>query len=206
MKSSQQSRLAYVLALNLVMIVGLVIVGLLSHSISVLATGGDFVGDSFALGLGILAVHLRDKHGNMQATTYVALVNGLLLLGVTIGVLVESIQRLAQRSPEIHGLPVLIIATVSMIAMFVGALILGRSAGKEDLHMRSVLLDTISDGLSAAAVAVVGGVIYVTHGLYWLDSAVAILVGLVIGYGAVKLLLDVLKALSHGQPLELDDD
>jgi len=63
------------------MIVGLVLVGLLSHSISVLAAGGDFVADSFALALGILAVYLRDRHGNMQAPTYVALVNGLLLLG-----------------------------------------------------------------------------------------------------------------------------
>jgi len=78
---TQQRRLAYVLAINISMIVGLVLVGLLSHSISVLAAGGDFVADSFALALGILAVYLRDRHGNMQAPTYVALVNGLLLLG-----------------------------------------------------------------------------------------------------------------------------
>lgn len=206
MRYSQQSRLSYVLALNIVMIVGLVLTGIVSRLISVLAAGGDFVADSFALGLGILAVHLRDKHGNIQATTYVALVNGLLLLGVTTGVLVASIQRLVHGSPEIHGLPILIIATVSTIAMFASTLILGGSAGKEDLHMRSVLLDTVSDGLSAAAVAVVGGVIYFAHGLYWLDSAIAILVGLAIGYGAVRLLLDVLKSLRNKQPIELEDD
>ena len=125
---------------------------------------------------------------------------------MTIWVLVESAQRLVHGNPEIHGLPVFIIAAVSTLAMFVGAFILGRGAGNEDLHMRSVLLDTISDGLSAAAVSVVGGIIYFTGGLYWLDSATAILVGIVIGFGAVRLLRDVVKSLKSKQPLELGDD
>jgi cobalt-zinc-cadmium efflux system protein len=203
---TQQRRLMFVLVINVNMIVGLVLVGLFSHSISILAAGGDFVADSLALALGILAVHLRDRHGNMQAPTYVALVNGLLLLGVTVWALVESVQRLVHGNPEIHGLPVLMIAVVSTLAMFVGTFILGLGAGNEDLHMRSVLLDTISDGLSAAAVAVVGGIIYFTGGLYWLDSVTAIVVGVVIGFGAVRLLRDVARSLRSKLPLKLEDD
>lgn len=203
---TQQRRLSIVLAINLIMIIGLVLVGLVSHSISVLAAGGDFLADSFALGLGILAVHLRDKHDKKLAPTYVALVNGLLLLGVTAGVLVAAVHRLTRGNPEIHGLPVLIIAAFSMLAMFAGAYVLGKGPGNDDLHMRSVLLDTVSDGISAAAVAVVGGIMYVSHGLYWLDSLVAVLVGLVIGYGAITLLRDVTAALRTKSPVDLDRD
>lgn len=203
---SQARRLMYLLLLNLVMIAGLVLVGSFSHSLSVLAAGGDFVADSFAIALGIFAVYMRDKHGKSRAPGYVALINGLLLLGVTVLVCVEAVSRLIGGSPEVHGLPVLIVAVVSTIAMAAGVLVLGRGAGNEDLHMRSVLLDTASDGLSAAGVAVVGGIMYVAHGLYWLDAAAAIAISVVIAYGAVGLLRDVYLSLRHGSDLELGDD
>lgn len=192
---SQQKRLRYLLALNVAMITGLIIVGLTSHSLGVLAAGGDFIADSFAIGLGLLAVYLRDNHGSRQAPTYVALINGLLLLAITVGVIVTAVSRLLTLNPEVHGLPVLIVSVISTFVMVAGALILGKSAGNEDLHMRSVLLDTLADGLAAAGVAVVGAIIYFTHGLYWLDSLVAIIIGIVIGFGAIRLLNDVVKTL-----------
>ena len=71
--------------------------------------------------------------------------------------------------------------------MVVGAPVLGRDSGSEDLHMRSVLLDTVADALTSAAVAATGAVIFVVQGLYWLDSVMAILVGLIIGIGASRL-------------------
>lgn len=188
---SQQRRLTYVLLLNLAMIAGLISVGLASHSLGVLAAGGDFIADSLAIILGLVAVRLRDQYGNKMAPTYVALVNGALLLGITVFVLFQAIERLLTHSPEVNGLPVVIVSAISTVVMVVSAFILGRGADKEDLHMRSVLLDTVSDGLSAAAVAVVGGIIYYSHGLYWLDAAVAAVVSLIIGFGATKLLKDV---------------
>jgi cobalt-zinc-cadmium efflux system protein len=195
---SQQRRLSYVLLLNVAMITGLLIVGLTSHSLGVLAAGGDFIADSTAIALGLMAVYLRDKHGKHQAPTFVALINGLLLLGITVFVLVQAVERLVTQSPEIHGLPVLIVSAISTLAMAAGVIILGLGAGNEDLHMRSVLLDTISDGLAAAAVAVVGGIIFITHGVYWLDAAVAIIISIVIGFGALKLLKDVVLDLYRG--------
>lgn len=189
------------LLINIAMIVGLVLVGLFSHSLSVLAAGGDFIADSLAIVLGILAVQLRDKHGKRQAPTFVALVNALLLLGITVLMLFQAGHRLSTQSPEVYGLPVLIVAAVSVVAMMTGALILGRGAGNEDLHMRSVFNDTISDGVSAAAVAVVGAIIFFTKGLYWLDAATAILISIVIGVGAIQLLGEVIDALRRGTPV-----
>ena len=204
---SQRRRLTLLLILNLAMIAGLVIVGLQARSLGVLAAGGDYVADSAAIGLGIIAVVIRDRVGEQsRATTIVAAINACALLIVTGVVIIEAARRLAAGSPTVHGLPVLIVSVIATVVMVSGALILGVDAGSEDLHMRSVLLDTVADALTSAAVAASGAVMYFTRGAYWLDPTVAIVIALVIGYGATRLLRDVVMALRHHAPLDLDED
>ena len=203
---TQLKRLSLVLVINGVMIAGLLIVGLASHSLGVLAAGGDYVADSVAIVLGIMAIQIaKHPHGHPQATTYVALINCLVLLGVTAFVIVGGVRRLINNTPEIHGLSVLIVSLVAMMSMVVAVLILGSDAGSEDLHMRSVLLDTISDAVAAGGVALSGAVIYFTGRFDWLDSAIAVLIGIVIGVGALKLLRDVTVALRTGNGLAASD-
>lgn len=180
--------------------------GLASHSLGLLAASGDFIADSLAIALGIFAVHRRDKHGDVLATTYVALCNGTILIGVITAVIYGSIHRLLTSSPEVHGLPVLVVSAISAVVMFTGALILGKDSGSEDLHMRSVLLDTLADGLAATGVAVVGAIIFFSHGIYWLDSVAAIAISLFIAFGAIRLLADVSRSLHQHEPLRLADE
>ena len=177
------------------MIAGLVIVGLSSHSLGVLAAGGDYAADSVAIILGLAAIYIRDKNGKSMATTYVAAINATFLLLVTGVVSGQAIHRLTSQTPEIQGLQSMIVSIFATVAMVIGALIISGDKAKEDLHMRSVLLDTISDGTSAAAVAVTGGIIYFTHHYYWLDSAVALVISVLIGFTAIKLLTDVSAAI-----------
>lgn len=199
---SQRRRLAILLALNLTMITSLVIVGLSAHSLGVLAAGGDYVADSAAILLGIAAVTIRERTGaQSKAPTYVAIVNGSALLIVTLLVIGEALRRLVQGTPAVHGLPVLIVSAIASGVMVFGIVILGTDAGKEDLHMRSVLLDTISDALASAAVAVGGAVIYFTGKLYWLDSALAVSIGVLVGVGALRLLRDAATDLRRGSQL-----
>jgi cobalt-zinc-cadmium efflux system protein len=204
---SQRRRLGILLALNALMIVALVVVGFAAHSLGVLAAGGDYAADSAAILLGIIAVTIRERVGpESRAPTIVALINSGALLVVTVLVIVEAVRRLLHGTPEIHGLPVLITSGVAAIVMVIGALVLGRDAGSEDLHMRSVLLDTVADAVTSAAVAATGAVIFLVQGLYWLDSVMAVLVGLVIGTGASRLLIEVVRSLRTGWALDLDDD
>ena len=197
----QQTRLTLVLLLNLVMIAGLIIVGLFSHSLGVLAAGGDFVADSFAIVLGLLAIRIsQHPRGHPKATSIVALINSVFLLAITLFVIFEALQRLIGHAPVIEALSVVVVSTISAVVMIVGVFILGGDDSKEDLHMRSVMLDTIADATSAAAVAITGGIILATKGFYWLDSAVALVIGLVIGYQALKLMRDVIKELQEKLP------
>ena len=204
---SQRRRLTVVLALNLTMIVSLVLVGLSAHSLGVLAAGGDYVADSTAIGLGILAVTIRDRVGeHSKAPTAVAGINAAALLVVSVLVLAAAVRRLIQGTPDINGLPVLVVSAVATAVMLTGVLVLGTGAGREDLHMRSVLLDTVSDAVASAAVAVSGLVIYLTGRFFWLDSALSAAIAVVVGVGAARLLRDVVRSLRTGAPLDLDDD
>ncbi|MDQ6648861.1 MAG: cation diffusion facilitator family transporter [Actinomycetota bacterium] len=204
---SQHRRLTIVLAFNLAMIAALVIVGIAARSLGVLAAGGDYVADSAAIALGILAVTLKNRHGEQsKAPTYVAGINATALLTVSVFVLVAGGRRLLNGTPEVHGLPVLIVSAVATAVMLAGVFVLGTGAGSEDLHMRSVLLDTISDAVASAAVAIGGAVIYLTGRFYWVDSALSVLIAVVIGGGALRLLRDVVRSLRTDTALSLDDD
>lgn len=204
---SQRRRLSIVLALNVAMIAALVIVGIAARSLGVLAAGGDYIADSAAIGLGILAVTLRARNGEQsKAPTYVAGINASALLAVSLFVLVAGIRRLVNGTPEVHGLPVLIVSAIATAVMLVGVFVLGTGAGSEDLHMRSVLLDTISDAVASAAVAIGGAVIYLTGRYYWIDSALSVVIAVVIGVGALHLLREVVLSLRTGSALDLDDD
>ena len=204
---SQRRRLQIVLALNVAMIAAMVIVGMAAGSLGVVAAGADYIADSAAIALGILAVSMRAHKGERsKAPTYVAGINASALLAVSAFVLVAGVERLANGTPEVHGLPVLIVSAIATAVMVVGVFVLGTGAGSEDLHMRSVLLDTISDAVASAAVAIGGAVIYLTGRFYWVDSALSVVIAVVIGFGALDLLRDVVRSLRSGVALDFDDD
>jgi cobalt-zinc-cadmium efflux system protein len=196
---TQDTRLGVVLAINLAMVVSLLVVGLLAHSLGVLASGADYLGDALGTGLSLVALRLsRRRHGHPRATSYAALANSSFLLLVTLAVVVEAIRRLSTGAPSIHGVPVVVVSVVAAIAMIACAFILGDVEG--DLNMESVMLDTVADAAAAIGVAASGAVILLTHGLYWLDSLVALVIAVVVGYHAVRLMRRVLVDLREKRP------
>jgi cobalt-zinc-cadmium efflux system protein len=120
---------------------------------------------------------------------------------VAVAVLIEAFHRLMTKSFEMAPTPVIWTAVIAAVAMTIGALILGGDMDDADdtsadrLNMRAVLLDTIADAVSAAAVAVTGLVVLVTGRFIWLDSVVASVIAVVVGYHAIELLRDVRRDL-----------
>jgi cobalt-zinc-cadmium efflux system protein len=187
-------RLSLVLVINLGMVLALLLVGLLAHSLGVLASGADYLGDALGAGLSLVALRMsRHERGHPRATSYAALANSSFLLLVTLSVVVEAIHRLISGAPSIHGVPVVIVSAIAATAMIACAFILGDVEG--DLSMESVMLDTVADAAAAVGVAVSGAVILITKATYWLDSLVALLIALVVGYHAIRLMRRVLSDL-----------
>ena len=206
---SQRRRLAIVLALNLALIGGLVIVGITARSVGVLAAAGDTLADSVALVLGLIAVALRDRNADDPSANrpiaIVALINATLLIAVTVGVAVEAILRLIEGSPAVLGLPMAVVALITLVVMIAGALVLGLSAHREDIHMKSVLIDTLADAAAAAGVLATGIIIWATGGLYWLDPVIAIILAAAIGYTGSRLAVQAVAAL-RGADIDFDND
>jgi cobalt-zinc-cadmium efflux system protein len=195
---SRVQRLSVVLALNLVLVAGLAAVGVSAHSLGVLAEGGDYLLDAAGAGLALLAIRhaarqaRRGQPGAAANTTRIAaLINSGWLLVLELVVVAAAVDRLATRTPEVHGLPVLVASGIAALAMTGGAFVLGRDddeGGGRDLSVAAVLLDTVADAAAAAGVAVAGAIILAVRGWYWLDPAVALVIAVLVAYQALRLI------------------
>jgi cobalt-zinc-cadmium efflux system protein len=199
---SRTQRLTLILVLNLGLVAGLVAVGLTAHSLAVLAEGGDYLLDAAGAAVAVLAIRVsarasgQDRRvGRLSPTDLAALFNGGWLLLLEVFVAAGAVVRLVTRTPEVHGLPVLVMSGVAALAMTIGAFVLHADTdddGGRDLSVAAVLLDTIADAAAAAGVAATGAIILATGGWYWLDPAVALVIAVVVGYQAAVLLRKVL--------------
>jgi cobalt-zinc-cadmium efflux system protein len=197
---SRKQRLVVVLVLNLALVVGLVTVGVTAHSLAVLAEGGDYLLDAAGVGVALLAISLSARpasparpDGYPNATSIAALVNGGWLLAFELLVAGAAIDRLITRTPQVDGLPVLVVSGIAAVVMTAGALVLRRDEGdgeatERDLSVAAVLLDTIADAAAAAGVATTGGIILATGGWYWLDPAVALAIAVIVACHAFALI------------------
>jgi cobalt-zinc-cadmium efflux system protein len=202
---SRTRRLAVVLLLNLGLVTALVVVGLAAHSLAVFAAGADYLADAAAIGVSLLAIWLAARpRGYPNATTVAALVNAGWLLILNIGIAVAAVWHLAAGTHRVEGLPVLIVSAIAALVMAAGALVLGGDAGDddgtEDLNVKAVLLDTAADAAAAAGVAVSGAVILGAGGWYWLDPATALVIAVIVGYHALKLIRTITPALRSPLP------
>lgn len=210
---SRTQRLLVVLALNLALVAALVTVGVTAHSLAVLAAGGDYLLDAVAVGVALLAIRLSAppaksarRAGSPNASSIAALINGGWLLVLEVLVASAAVDRLINGTPQVHGLPVLVVSGIAALVMAGGALVLRGDghddegededeAGQHDLSVAAVLLDTIADAAAAAGVAVTGAIILATGGWYWLDPAVALAIAIVVAYHAFALIRKVLTRL-----------
>ena len=128
-----------VLVLNLALVVGLVTVGLSAHSLAVFAEGGDYLLDTAGVAVALFAIRLSARSsgrarppGRPAPTDLAALFNCGWLLLLEVLVTIAAAERLVTRTPEVHGLPVLVVSGVAALTMTAGALVLRGDADDED--------------------------------------------------------------------------
>ena len=205
---SRQRRLLFALGLNVVLVVVQVVFGIIAHSLGLLADAAHNLTDVAAVALSLFAVRLslrsptaRRSFGYHRSTILAAQANAAALVVVTALLVIEAIRRL-QHPIEVHGGIVAVVGAIALLLNLGAVLFLHDHHG--DLNMRSALLHMVGDAAASAGVMVAGVVIAITHGTYWLDPAVSIAIGLLIGYHAVKLLRDTTDVLLESSPAGLD--
>lgn len=181
--------------------------GWVSHSLALISDAGHMFSDALSLGLAALAAQLakrpasaRHSYGLVRAEVIAASVNGLLMLGVIIYIVVEAVKRL--QSPEpVQGFTVMIIAFIGLLVNIIVATMLSR--GEHNLNTRAALLHVMGDLLGSVAALVAGAVIYFT-GWMPIDPLLSIFVALLILVSTLNLLREALHVLMEGVPRHLD--
>jgi cobalt-zinc-cadmium efflux system protein len=199
--------LAWAFALTVVFAAVEAVGGWWSGSLALLGDAGHMITDATALGLATFAAWVahqppsaRHSYGLVRAEVVAALVNGLFMMLVVIGIGYQAIQRLNDPQP-VSGGPVMAIATLGLIVNAVVATILHR--GEQTLNTRAALLHVIGDLLGSIAALIAGAVIFLTD---WtpIDPLLSLLICALILFSGLRLLRDVLHVIMEGVPPYID--
>lgn len=184
--------------------------GVVTGSLALLADAGHMLSDSFSLGLALFAVTIAARpatskrtFGYKRAEILAALVNGILLVLVSVWVVYEAIGRLND-PVEILGGGMLAIAVLGLLINVAAFLVLWKGGG-ESLNVKAALRHVLGDLLGSVGVILAAGVILLT-GWSPIDPIVSILISLLIAASAWSVLKESVHVLLEAAPEGIDTD
>lgn len=172
-------------------------VGLWGGSLSLLAGSGHLLSDVVTLGLTVLVVWLTERQSSgetnfkyQQIEAWIGLLNGVSLVALAGFIALEAVEHL--QNPEyISGLPMLIVATLSVVINGLSIQPLHKHS-HHDLNLRGVFLHGIADAGSSIGVIMAAGCVYFFNWL-WADAVASLLVALFLSISAISLIKDSLR-------------
>jgi len=190
-----------------------VVGGILSGSLALLADAGHMASDLIGLVVALVAAIVaarpatdRQTYGYRRAEVLGALVNGVILLVVSVSVAVSAIGRLMSgaegEAHEVQGVPMLVIAVIGLLANVAAMLVL-RSGAKESINMRGAYLEVLGD-LIGSGLVIISALVIVTTGFDAADPIASLLIAVLIVPRALSLLRDVMHVLFESAPADTD--
>jgi len=198
------------LAIVLVVMVAEVIGGILSGSLALLGDAGHMLADALALGLALFAITIARRpatptktYGYHRAEIMAALANGVILVLVAVYVFYEAYQRFLD-PPPVQAPLMLLVAAIGLVANLAGVLLL-RKASRSSLNVKAAFWHIVGDTISSAGV-IVGGTIIAIADWYIVDPIIAVLIGGVILWGAVRIVRESADILLEAVPRHIQLD
>ena len=181
-----------------------VVGGVLTNSLALISDAAHMFTDTAALAIALAAIRIgrrpadsRRTFGYYRFEILAAAVNALLLFGVAVYILFEAYKRL-QHPPEIASLGMLIVAAIGLGVNLLSMRLL--ASGKDSsLNVKGAYLEVWSDMLGSLGVIMAALLIMWTRWA-WLDSVVAIAIGLWVLPRTWVLLKQSLNVLLEGVP------
>jgi cobalt-zinc-cadmium efflux system protein len=198
--------IAIVAAVMIAEVVG----GILSNSLALLSDAGHMMVDVLALGLSLFALKLAKRpstltrtYGYHRVEIMAALANGSVLVLVSAFIFFEAYQRFRNPS-EVETPLMLAVAAVGLVANLVGIILL-KKGSHASLNIRGAFWHILGDTISSVGVIIAGFVIAIT-GWKHADPLVAVVIGLIILWGAVQLVRDSVDILMEAVPKNIQVD
>jgi cobalt-zinc-cadmium efflux system protein len=200
-----------------IILVGEVAGGLFTGSLALLSDAAHVLMDVLALVLSYAALRLAslppdDRHtfGFHRLEVLAALVNGISLGAIAVGIFFEAWRRW-QTPVAVKSLEMLIIAAIGLILNLAVAFILrgglqvhhnhphGDGNHPEDLNVRSAFLHVLGDAAASVGV-ILAALIIMKTGWAWVDPIMSVLIGLLILVSAWRVLRSSVHILIEGVP------
>jgi cobalt-zinc-cadmium efflux system protein len=196
------------IVLNTAFVIIEVVIGLATHSLSLLSDAGHNLADVGSLALSLLAFRMMKVKANDQYTygyrktsILAALANAIILL-ISLGAIIyEAAWRLFRPQP-LPGISIAIVAAIGIVINAVSAGLFSKNK-EHDINVKSAYLHLLADAAISAGVSIAGLVIYYT-GWFWLDAVVSIVIAIVILVSTWGLLKDSLRLSLEGVPSDID--
>lgn len=196
------------LAITLVFALVELLGGLISGSLALISDSGHMFTDVIALALslwaGYVATRIGKEHqtfGLLRVEILVALVNGIILAGVSLFIMYEAVLRLYHPEAIDAGV-MLAIAVIGLAANVAGVMILRQDA-KENLNVKGAFLHVLGDMLSSIGVIVAALLIFF-FGLTAADPIISFAISVIILYGAYRIVAQSIYILLEFAPGEVD--
>lgn len=182
--------------------------GVISNSLALFSDAAHVFMDVVALLLTYGAIRISGRPSNGSVTfgyhrfeIFAALINGLTIIGIAVLICYEAYERILD-PPAVKGLEVLFIATTGLI---INAWVALKLHGHHDLNIKGAYLHVIGDALASIAV-IVGALVIIFTGNTIIDPVLSIVIGIMLLYGAIKLVFGSIRILLEFAPKHVDVD
>lgn len=206
--SGHERSLWIALILTTAFMVAEVIGGIVTGSLALISDAAHMFTDTAALAISLAAIQVakrpvdaRRTFGYHRFEILAATFNAVLLFGVAAYILYEAWRRL--KEPQtVDSVPMLAIAVIGLIVNIISMRLL--AAGKDtSLNVKGAYLEVWSDMLGSIGV-IVGAVVIWFTGWNYIDSAIAVVIGLWVIPRTWMLLRESMNILLEGVPEGVD--
>lgn len=196
------------LILTTTFLIAEVVGGVMTNSLALISDAAHMFTDSAALAVSLAAIRIGKRAAdNLRTFGYyrfeilAAAFNAVLLFMVAMYILYEAYQRI-NNPPEIQTSAMLIVATLGLAINLISMRLLANDKDKS-LNVKGAYLEVWSDMLGSVGV-IAGAIIIRATGWPWVDSAIAVLIGLWVLPRTWTLLKESMNILLEGVPDGLD--
>ena len=200
--------LTIALALTTTFLIVELVGGIVTQSLALISDAAHMFTDVAALGIALAAIRIAKRVADKRRTfgyhrfeILAAAFNAMLLFGVAVYIVYEAYLRL-KAPADIQSTGMLAIAVVGLVVNLISMRVLAGGRGAS-LNVKGAYLEVWSDMLGSIGV-IIGAIVIRYTGWSWVDSLVAVLIGLWVLPRTWTLLKSSVNILLEGVPEDVD--
>jgi cobalt-zinc-cadmium efflux system protein len=204
--ASNRRLLALSLGITSVVMVVQIVGSIVSGSLALVADAAHMFTDSAALVVALIASSVASRPANerrtfgyQRAEVFGALINGIILIVLSVWIAIEAVLRLIHPADvQVAATPMLIVAVIGLCANALAMWLLS-AAQKRSINVRGAYLEVMGDLVGSAAVVLAAVIILVT-GWVPADAIASLFIAAMIIPRAIGLLREVGSVLAESAP------